>query len=329
MAIYPASVDPHAPPIDIEAWTEQAVQAISGITISVPPAIAPTASADTVRGTSVSLRIPLDDQVDLSLEGAGDTAAQAVRSGYVKRREPIRRDSLKRREALLRGKEGSRRRQRWENDRLLNNPFAQPPLPSDWEVRPTYPVKGVPYYVASLWENSTRVKSSEGNKSEGQHDEVGKVPRELREKLKRAKGARGLLRTLETEVRSFVQGWEDRDRIAQAEKQKEGLPDDEELSTDDEEIVFVGRNGQMSDMRDRERNVELRRDKLVFDTLVDEQGAAFGRWLVHEVAKYYGLRTWSVTVGDPARREAYVGIRGNSLSAGGEGALPQPLWILV
>ena len=30
-------------------------------------------------------------------------------------REPMRRDSLNRREALLRGKEGSRRRTRWEN----------------------------------------------------------------------------------------------------------------------------------------------------------------------------------------------------------------------
>ena len=35
------------------------------------------------------------------------------------------------------------------------------------------------------------------------------------------------------------------------------------------------------------------------------------RWLVHNIATYYGLRTWSVTVGDPARREAYVGIKGD------------------
>ena len=33
------------------------------------------------------------------------------------------------------------------------------------------------------------------------------------------------------------------------------------------------------------------------------------RWLVHSIASYYGLHTWSVTVGDPARREAYVGFR--------------------
>ena len=33
------------------------------------------------------------------------------------------------------------------------------------------------------------------------------------------------------------------------------------------------------------------------------------RWLVHSIASYYGLHTWSVTVGEPARREAYVGFR--------------------
>ena len=31
------------------------------------------------------------------------------------------------------------------------------------------------------------------------------------------------------------------------------------------------------------------------------------RWLVHSIATYYDLRTWSVTVGDPARREAMSG----------------------
>lgn len=31
------------------------------------------------------------------------------------------------------------------------------------------------------------------------------------------------------------------------------------------------------------------------------------RWLVHSIASYYGLHTWSITVGEPARREAYVG----------------------
>lgn len=35
-------------------------------------------------------------------------------------------------------------------DRLLGNPYAQSPLRSDWEERPTYPVHSVPCYLAPL-----------------------------------------------------------------------------------------------------------------------------------------------------------------------------------
>lgn len=40
-----------------------------------------------------------------------------------------------------------------------------------------------------------------------------------------------------------------------------------------------------------------------------DRESLISRWLVHSIASYYGLHTWSVTVGDPARREAYVGFR--------------------
>jgi len=130
MAIYPtapsaASAEPT--PVDIEAWTEQAAQALSAVTISgaittTTTTAAAAAPTPLIRGTAVTLDIPLDDhhnhtvQPGASAPGTNDTSAgQAARTGYVRRREPLRRDSLKRREALLKGKEGSRRRQRWEN----------------------------------------------------------------------------------------------------------------------------------------------------------------------------------------------------------------------
>lgn len=95
-------------PIDIEAWTEQATISLNAISLSSP---------DGVRGTSVSLAIPLDEQVAAKrvapLDGEHRTPDNS--STYRPRHEPLRRDSLKRREALLKGKEGSRRRQRWEN----------------------------------------------------------------------------------------------------------------------------------------------------------------------------------------------------------------------
>ena len=56
---------------------------------------------------------------------------------------------------------------------------------------------------------------------------------------------------------------------------------------------------------------------------------------MHSIATYYDLKTWSVTVGDPARREAYVGIKLQSGGGLGEGkamvaeGLPRPLWGMV
>jgi hypothetical protein len=331
MAIHPtanADSDTHpAPatvPIDIEAWTEQATAALSAVTLSpLPP----------IPGASVTLQIPLDDHPAPRSERAPVTDASAVRAGYVHRREPLRRDSLKRREALLKGKEGSRRRQRWENDRLLSNPYAQPPLPSDWEVRPTYPVHTVPYYLAPLWDaglaarNAEKKRKGKSEKKGAAADEAtGKVPRELREKLKRSRGAKGLLQDLEEEVRRFVEKWE----AKEAKMEQEGLVDPD---SEDDEIVFVGRNGQMNDMRSPRSSGEIEREKLLFHSPVDDHGASFGRWLVHHIGTYYGLRTWSVTVGNPARREAYIGIKDVRLKLdrreASRGPLPRPLWGMV
>lgn len=268
-----------------------------------------------------------------------------------RRREPIRRDSLKRRELLLKGKEGSRRRQRWENDRLLNNPYAQPPLPSDWEVRPTYPVHNpVPYFLAPLWDAEYKARSavnaaakSAGSGKRLTQDEIaaGRVPRELREKLKRSRGAKGLLQDLEEEVRTFITSWEAKSR----QLEDEGVIDG--VDSEDEEIVFVGRNGgREEDISGREKKLEegLKRDKLIFQGLVDDNGAAFGfvscdvmltflkvtlimyrRWLVHSIAAYYGLKTWSVTNG--GLREAYIGL--NDAGSPSRVELPRPLYGLV
>jgi len=284
----------------------------------------------------VSLQIPLDEH---PVSCADASAAEALRAGYVKRREPARRDSMKRRDALLKGKEGSRRRQRWENDRLLSNPHAQPPQPHDWEIRPTYPVRTVPYYLAPLWDThfaaaSKSRKAAAAKQTPPGADNAGKVPKELREKLKRARGAKGLLESLETEVRRFVEGWESRQKARVKQEAEEGIPLDPD--SEDDEIVFVGRNGMMHDMRSPRNSGEIeveRRELLLFESPADDHGASFGRFLVHHIGSYYGLRTWSITTGNPARREAYIGIKDAKIKSGRKfsthSALPRPLYGLV
>lgn len=101
-------------------------------------------------------------------------------------------------------------------------------------------------------------------------EEAAKVSKQVKEKLKRARSAKGLLQDLEEEVRQFVSKWEERERRME----KEGLI---EPDSEDEEIVFVGRNGQMNDLRSpRLTDADLERNKLVFDSAVDDQAASFG-----------------------------------------------------
>lgn len=168
----------------------------------------------------------------------------------------------------------------------MSNPWAQPPLPSDWEVHPTHPKHTVPYFLAPLWDAGMSARNAASDKKRNtqakgarEEDSAGRVPKELREKLKRTKAAKGLLQDLEEEVRKFVKSWERK----QENLLKEGLHD---IDSEDDEIVFVGRSGQMHDMppspkskisqEEEEEEEEIRKEKLVFDSLADDHGASFG-----------------------------------------------------
>lgn len=237
-------------------------------------------------------------------------------------------------------------------DRLLHIPNIQPPLPTDWEVHATHPVHTVPYYLAPLWDAGVRHRAEElaaaRKRSAGvgvhEREQKGRIPQELRQKLKKSKGAKTLLQGLEEEIRAFVKEFEQKEAAERAEREEVNVIDSE-----DEEIVFIGRNGTMSDEQRKTVEEELEREKLVFDSLADDQGATFGyvglyvlvymflanetsRWLVHSIAAYYGLDSRSITVGDPARREAYVSIKG--MRVGREELpvqmeLPRPLWGMI
>lgn len=116
----------------------------------------------------------------------------------------------------------------------------------------------------------------------------------------------------------------------------EDSSDDESI---EEEVVFVGRRDDDNTTARPKGHSSASENKLVFDSLLDDHGASFGRWLVHCIASYYNLRTWSRTTGDPARREAYVGIPEAKLRSGGAQVvdrpmdamteLPRPLYVLL
>jgi R3H-associated N-terminal domain len=93
--------------VDALGGLDETVERIQNLRIASAP--------ETVR-RSAQLSIPLD-AVDVSdrLEKGDSGTARLGAKNEARPHEPRRRDSLKRREALLKGKEGSRRRQRWEN----------------------------------------------------------------------------------------------------------------------------------------------------------------------------------------------------------------------
>lgn len=123
----------------ISAWTDQATASLEDLTLTetVPdrtgdyrdesPSRQRSVRATGMRGAAVPLTIPLDDPVPAQvateqqpsrLRLVAPQTAQKPPTVSFRRREPLRRDSLKRREALQKGKDGSRRRQRWENGML-------------------------------------------------------------------------------------------------------------------------------------------------------------------------------------------------------------------
>lgn len=275
--------------------------------------------------------------------------------------------------------------------RLTDVPNVEPPSASDWEPRPVYPIQHIPYHVAQYWDrglrqqvedkrNNTAARKQKGGAAAAADNGTrgGKVPRDLRETVKKTPGVKGWVRTLEEPVRQFLV--EQGARVTRADpspafKEEEHRDDDDESDFSDEEIVFVGRSKktaaatgtshthqQEPAWKKAHRQVgEQQVDRgMIFDSLEEDESGAFKyvlsilpflpsvsgpltknktltphclsyrRWLTHSISDYYGLDSRSVTMGNPARRCVYIGIREGDLRKGTRtcGELPRPLWEL-
>lgn len=108
---------PAAAEIDIETWVVSSLESLS---------VAPGA-----RGIGIPLAIPIDRPLATPPARRPDLALPLPGPAPGRIRQPAaalpRRDSQRRREALLKGKEGSRQRRRWDNGqqhRALGPPSA-------------------------------------------------------------------------------------------------------------------------------------------------------------------------------------------------------------
>lgn len=143
--------------------------------------------------------------------------------------------------------------------RLTDVPNVEPPSASDWEPRPVYPIQHIPYHVAQYWDrglrqqvedkrNNTAARKQKGGAAAAVDNgpRGGKVPRDLRETVKKTPGVKGWVRTLEEPVREFLVERGARvtraDPPASKEEEHRDDDDDDESDFSDEEIVFVGRS---------------------------------------------------------------------------------------
>ncbi|EMT60551.1 hypothetical protein FOPG_08326 [Fusarium oxysporum f. sp. conglutinans race 2 54008] len=337
-----AAVQLHSPPtpvkngsIDIDAWTVSALQSLS---------VSPIA-----RGTGTPLAIPLDEAVKAKSNSPERNVNFDEDEAPIStlRRPPSRRDSQRKRELVLKGKEGSRQRRRWENDRLIGVPNAQPPLPSDYEVQPTHPIHRVPYQLAQFWDRGVRKQVEDKTArllAERKKQQLkagsatglgaGEVPRDLREATKRSPVVRTWVRSLEEPVRQYLATQQAMAATSAVTADEDDDSAAEQMDSDDEEIVFVGRNGAMRELREkkatwkhahREVSQETVDSGMLFDSFGTDESAAFKRWLTHTISDYYGIQSRSVNLSNPTRRVVYVGLK-TSQGALPLRTLPRPMW---
>lgn len=234
----------------------------------------------------------------------------------------------------------------------MHVPNAQPPQPFDWEPRPLHPVNHVPYQIAVIWDK--RVRAEVETKSDiaarrkqmqtrtlGDAHVAGRVPRELFQRAKKIPAVKTWVRSLEEPVRRY---------LVEQELAKEPLSSESE-DTEDEEIVFVGRDGNTRDgwkKAKRESKGKTEEEGMIFDALGDDTDSAFRyeplkyeyanlvyindtddsrRWITHSISDYYGLNSRSVFIGNPKRKVVYVQMKtGHSPPLRPD--LPRPLWEL-
>lgn len=121
-------------------------------------------------------------------------------------------------------------------------------------------------------------KHAKRSNNRDQEDEKNRVSKEIRKSLKHARAARGMLQDLEEDIRRFLEKWNDK----QLELEFNNSSEDSEFEDSDEEIVFVGRNGQMHDAHSRKEKAKLLDagiqdgQKMVFESLARDPGAVFG-----------------------------------------------------
>lgn len=134
-------------------------------------------------------------------------------------------------------------------------------------------------------------------------------------------------------------GWEIVDHthlVSEDEHDYEGFEEDKEI------IVFMPKGPRQQTITTT-ASPEVPHNFLhlpIYQSALEDPAAPFIRWLVHGIAEYYGLRSWSTTEQNTSLpsspststssrevRVAYVGLPSNGVKLPLD--LPRPLWVML
>ncbi|BFZ62883.1 hypothetical protein YB2330_003993 [Saitoella coloradoensis] len=274
MAIYPFDVSPSSPP--------------------PPAAVSVMDSIATVVDTE--LRIPISQPLT-----PPKTPSRKVKVAH-------ERSTLRRRELLLQGKEGSRARRRFENSLLLNNPWATPPSREDWVPTPdsSRRFRRVEWSLVERME-ALNVGSKEGKSREQARSGVEGVTKGLKARVKKAHVPADLIRSIEAELRTLLES------TTCSNLDKTSPP-----TAVEEEIIFTPRRKcttPSSSASSPSPTPSTPLIELEFPLAnIPEPEASYHRWILHQICTYYNVKSWSKDVGKRRvavlRPEAGEGRRG-------------------
>jgi len=255
----------------------------------------------TLAGIPVSRQIAEQKEANLS-----------SRANHKKEVVWIQRDSMTRRNALLVGNEGSRRRNRYDNDNFTFHPLA---ILNPADLIPPGYTSEIPRFHFQYDETAAKISLADADRflnvkssrivmpspSPATVSPSARLPRALRRRLKKSYVPHGVVQRFDTELLGFLKRM-----IAEADGQDleyewvvvEQRNSDIEPEEQDEDEVF----DEIEFVDEGAPKEELNRNPMY---LVWEIGDRFSRWIVHTMCKYYSLASFSKTMSD-GRRLTYV-----------------------
>ncbi|KAK7208624.1 hypothetical protein BZA70DRAFT_287922 [Myxozyma melibiosi] len=241
--------------------------------------------------------------------------------------------------------QGTRHRRRLENARMLYNPHAVPPTPQDYLPQPMYAIRRIDRDLASYLASRTPITESfltelsaaEELRLQKIADKAAlepRIPKTLKERVKKGHLTQPFLKGLEEDIREFVfsvhspEGEKDaeysvdeRELFAKAAiARRDGLSYDESSST--KPVKSENRDPKKKHKEPKEQYLLEKEIEIEPDS---EKAESFSRWIVYQIADYYRLSCYTKIVDDRRIPCVVLNVEQSSMFL----EMPRAIWTFV